>query len=139
MKVILVSCSKQKQPGRHPAYLLYNSTWFNLARAYADANRDCAWFILSAKYHLLKPETAIEAYDQTLHQMSQTQRLAWAEKVRDELLGAVAIWNQIEVLAGRLYRDPLVKLLKAAGYEVSEPLAGLGIGQQQQWLKENTK
>jgi len=67
--VYLVSCVSKKKQVSLPAKDLYDSDWFRKARAYVEAEVGC-WFVLSAKYHLLDPETIIEPYEKTLKNMS---------------------------------------------------------------------
>ena len=45
-------------------------------------------------------------------------------------------YRQIEILAGKSYRWPLAMYLQQAGYYITVPMEGLGIGQQLQWLNK---
>ena len=46
---------------------MYISDLFIKARRYVETHYD-KWFILSAKYHLVEPETSMEPYDETLNE-----------------------------------------------------------------------
>lgn len=137
--IVLVACGAAKQPRGSAARDLYTSTWFKLARAYAETHGD-QWFIMSAKHGLIKPYHWIKSYDKTLPASLQ-EREAWAIDVAD----LVEQWahgspaqTTVILLGGKRYRHPLTGWLRFKGYEVEQPLAGMGIGQQQAWLKANT-
>ncbi|APU89164.1 conserved hypothetical protein [Virus Rctr71] len=134
MRIALVSCTKNKKSGAHPAIDLYTSTWFRYATQFATKHCD-EWRILSAKHNLLHPGRVIDNYDCSLHSMSATERQAWASRTADQILST---WNngEIVMLAGNIYRQHLIPLL--GRYSICIPLEGLGIGQQIKWLKENT-
>lgn len=55
---------------------LYISDWFVKARAYVEQAGD-EWFILSAEYGLVSPETVIAPYERTLNTMGIAERRAW--------------------------------------------------------------
>lgn len=78
--IALVSCVKSKKAGRHRAKDLYKSALFKYMRKYAECHAD-RWFILSAKYGLVVPETILEAYEQTLNGASVADRRKWADEV----------------------------------------------------------
>jgi len=94
------------------------------------------WFILSARYGLLSPETEIEPYEQTLNSMPILDRRGWADKVYAQMreqgllhAGVSFLW-----LAGNKYKEHLAERL--SDYPQNDPLAGRGIGQRLKWLKE---
>ena len=131
--VVLVSCVKLKLPHAAPARELYTSVWFRKARTIVET-QGARWFILSALYGLVAPETQIAPYERTLNQLSVDERRAWASGVLTDLLPEIAETTRVVFLAGRRYRDLLVKPLQDRGLEVSVPMEGLGIGQQLQFL-----
>lgn len=136
LRVALVACCKNKLPTRAYAESLYTSPLFRLSRAVARAESD-RWYVLSALHGLVKPNTAIDPYDQTLLTMSLAERDSWGRKVVDQLR-TVRKWSGPMVLtayAGSLYVEPFV----AAGIPVRQPLAGMGIGQRLKWLSERVK
>src|SRR3990172_9853687 len=71
MRVGLVGCTKSKQTHAAPARDLYTpSALFRGRRDYVE--RSCGrWFVLSAKYGLVDPDSIIEPYDQTLTKASE--------------------------------------------------------------------
>lgn len=124
---------------------LYCSQLYTKARAWAQRHCD-AWFILSARHRLLSPDALVVPYDQTLKKMPPADRSAWARHVVSSLqrmasqgpyvgCGTIAPGARITILAGAAYRQGVAGPLRELGFTVAEPLAGLGIGQQLQWLK----
>ena len=131
--IALVSCVKSKQPSRAPARDLYTSALFTKMKAYAElhANR---WFILSAKFGLVNPDTIIEPYEQTLNTAKLLERRAWANHVQQQMqaAGLLSGGPSILWLAGRKYMDELQPLL--TGCTHSNPMAGMQIGHRLKWL-----
>ncbi|MGA9350901.1 MAG: DUF6884 domain-containing protein, partial [Anaerolineae bacterium] len=132
-KICLVSCTREKLTREAPAEQLYASPLFGKSRAFA-ASRFDRWFILSAKYGLLEPSQIVEPYDKTLTQMSQQERITWAQSVLEELIKRTNPGDSVALLAGTHYRDPLIPLLSERGYKITVPLEGMTIGKQLSWL-----
>ncbi len=131
--IYLVSCVGRKRTGRNAAKDLYLSSWFVKARAYVERQHQ-PWFILSALYGLVNPETQIDAYDKTLNDMSVAARRQWAETVWAELRKLLKPKDTVVFLAGNNYRQFLMAPLREAGVAVDVPMQALRIGQQLQWL-----
>jgi hypothetical protein len=127
MKIGLVACVKAKQARPAPAGELYISPLFRKASAYCADHYD-RWFILSAKYGLVRPDAVIEPYDLTLKDMPIGPRRLWARQVLAALETAGLIDEQFYLHAGDKYREFLEPRLRAV-----VPLEGLGIGRQLQW------
>jgi hypothetical protein len=66
--IALVACVSKKNTTPMPARDLYISAWFRKASMYAARVAD-RWYILSAKYGLVAPDTMIKPYDETLNKM----------------------------------------------------------------------
>lgn len=131
--IALVSCVKQKRGRSSPACDLYTSPLFVKMRAVAERFAD-RWFILSAKYGLLRPDVVVDSYEQTLNDALAAERKAWAERVFEEMneagivrSGASFIW-----LAGARYKDSLSRMLH--GLPQHDPMAGMRIGHRLSWL-----
>lgn len=132
--VYLVACCGPKLDHAAPAVDLYTSPLFTKSRTYAE--RRGRWFILSALHGLLDPLAEIEPYDVTLKKMRSPERRAWGLQVQKQMAAAGILNCRLIALAGAGYLSPLV----AAGVSVSQPMKGLGIGKQLQWLnQENEK
>jgi len=138
-KIVLVACAglKQKQPS--PAKELYTSPLLREARRYAEREGD-AWYILSAKHGLVRPDDVLDPYDATLARMKAQEREVWALRVFRQLAHeGVTKDDQVVFLAGHFYRAYLEKLLHAAGNFIAVPMTGLGIGKQIVWLRQRNK
>ncbi len=107
-------------------------------RRYAEQNAD-TWYILSAKYGLLRPDEVIRPYEQTLKDMPKADRLAWAERVQEALLRLLPPGAEVVFLAGIRYRENLVPFLERQGFTVKVPMAGLAFGPQLRWLKRQVR
>lgn len=86
----LVSCTKTKleQPAP-PGELYAPSTLFSKARQYCEQHHD-DWYILSAKHHLLEPDSSpIEPYDETLTGTRVGRKRKWSKKAFEQLESAV--------------------------------------------------
>lgn len=131
--ITLIACSATKGKAAAPAAELYQSVWFQKARAFAQTREDeygDPWFILSALHGLTDPDEVIEPYDVTLNKMPLAKRKIWAMRVLAAVAQEVELHATITILAGTRYTDLLVPLLRSAGYTVELPLQGAGIGQQ---------
>ncbi|MFZ1743379.1 MAG: DUF6884 domain-containing protein [Pontixanthobacter sp.] len=137
-RVALVSCVKQKRNAAAPARDLYLSQLFRGLRQYAETHAD-VWYILSAEYGILRPEQVVEPYERTLNTMPKQERLTWAEKVQQQLLGLLPSDAEVILLAGQRYRVDIEPFLRKRGHAVSIPLEGLQIGKQLQRLKQASK
>lgn len=134
-RVALVSCAKTKRKSAAAAQDLYISPLFRGMRRYAEQNAD-SWFILSAEYGVLRPDHVVAPYERSLKTMSKPERLAWAERVRRQLLELLPTGAVVVVLAGDRYREGVVPFLKERGFTVRVPMDGLKLGPQLRWLKE---
>lgn len=137
-RICLVSCSKTKESKASPAQILYSSQLFKASREFAKANFQ-SWFILSAKYGLVRPDEIIEPYDVKLSDFSVDERGNWAGKVLSQLAPHLKQGLCITFLAGIKYIKPLERALRQFGCEVHTPLAGMRSGERQQWLKAGNK
>ncbi len=97
------------------------------------------WFILSAKYRLVDPETYIDPYGKTLNKMYARERAEWANKVYEQLVQKTSPDDEITFLAGERYRERLEVLLQQRGNKVFVPMRGMSIGRQLQWLSQQNE
>lgn len=128
----LISCVSTKRRTASPASELYISPLFLKAKHYAQDRLD-KYFILSAKYGLLRPKDKIEPYDLTLNSMSKSEREKWADEVFNKLIKVTSKSDQIVFLAGEKYREILQSKLELRGYQTASPLNRMSIGEQLQW------
>lgn len=134
-RVALVACVKTKRASAAPAQDLYTSPLFKGMRRYAELNAD-AWFILSAEHGVLQPSKVIAPYERTLSSMPISERLVWAERVKQKLLQLLQPNDQVIVLAGNRYREHILPFLQNNGFTATVPMEGLKFGPQLRWLKE---
>lgn len=134
-RIALVACVGKKKSWALPGRDLYVSHWFQKASVYARQVAD-EWYILSAKYGLVAPETVIEPYDETLTWMPAASRRAWARRVLDQLEDVLEDGDEIVILAGKSYRENLVEPIREMGCSVHVPMEGLRIGEQLRWLNQ---
>lgn len=140
-KIISIACGAKKQTHRGKACALYTGALFAKSLQYAKSLApDEDIYILSAKHHVLTLDTAVEPYNKTLNVMKKQDRLAWAEKVLQQLRKRAGLdKDTFTFLAGAKYREFLVP--RIAHHRI--PLAGLPIGKQLRHLdalnKEHAK
>jgi len=134
----LVSCVSRKDSLPVRARDLYTSSWFRKARLCVEkAGR--SWYILSAKYGLLDPDSVVAPYNQTLNTMPASRRRAWASGVMEDLTPHLADVNSITFFAGMTYREFLEPQLRQRGLTVYVPMKGLSIGRQLSWLTRQAR
>ena len=139
MEVGLVSCTKSKrEEAAKPKDLYLESAFFRKARQYVEANHD-AWYILSAKHHLLDPDgDPIEPYDETLSGASVGTKREWADTVFEQLRveGLLGEESRLVFHAGQDYHEELTPLLSEASVEFSVPTDGLQFGETLAWYND---
>ncbi|WP_435065935.1 DUF6884 domain-containing protein [Halobaculum sp. EA56] len=143
-RYVLVGCGAAKRDERSEARELYTSTYFAKKREYAETVGD-EWAILSAEHGLVEPDDELDPYETHIDDLNGDALDELAHKVGLELiewLGATDPADEIVVLAGRSYVDPLrERETFHAGIDpaVSFPFEQLdlgGIGEQMSWLGE---
>jgi hypothetical protein len=112
---------------------LYVSPLFRKMRQYAEKNAE-KWYILSSKYHLVRPEEVIEPYDVTFNKMPASGIRTWAQETLKILKGELFPTDIVTIFAGKQYRRYLVNGIQEICREVLVPMKNLGIGKQLQWL-----
>jgi hypothetical protein len=136
--IVLVQCTGQKRKEAAPARDLYDeSTYFRKQRAYAEAHAN-RWYIQSAKHGLLSPDETVEPYDQHAGDMTDSERRLWAHGIASDILHKTVGAATVEILGGADYADELTPELERKGFDVVEPLRGLGIGERMAKLDELT-
>lgn len=70
--------------------------------------------------------------------MVNAERLAWAERVRQQLRKMLLPGTRVIVLAGKRYREGIVPFLEGEGFSVEVPMEGLRFGLQRRWLNGHT-
>jgi hypothetical protein len=128
--VYLISCVAEKRASVSPAQELYCSDWFMKCKAYVlrSLGPGDEWYILSAKYGLLKPSREIAPYDETLKTMKREHRVLWAEQILGQLSKLLRPDDAVVILAGQSYREFLEPALHPLVRQVSTPMRGMRLG-----------
>lgn len=147
--IALVGCGKMKLDVAAPARDLYTSPLFKAARAYVEGTGFYdEWYILSAQHGLVHPDTVLEPYDRKMPTL-RAERERWTANV-DRAIGQrshgwVASVHggfvQLDAFAGDAYTAYLRGRMHHIGrerYMLTEPLAGLQIGERLRWFAERT-
>jgi hypothetical protein len=115
------------------------STLFKKAIKYIEHQDYDDWFVLSAKYGLLRQDEQIEPYDLTLNKMKASERKTWSDIVLKQIDNLQMNLSQIDFYAGIKYREYLIPDFKQKGIKCNIPLQGKGIGEQLQFYSLNIK
>jgi hypothetical protein len=135
---ILLGCVKTKR-NHAPAKDLYCSTMWKYRRAYAESTGR-PWLILSAKHHLVEPDTVLRRYNLALKDLPPATRRAWGRRVVDELAAYFRAIHgaTFEVHAGAPYRDAIAAPLARHRARITAPLEHRSFGEQLQWYARRT-
>jgi cytoplasmic iron level regulating protein YaaA (DUF328/UPF0246 family) len=139
MKIALVSCTKQKANYACTVKEMYReSMLFKKAVKFIEQQNYDDWYVLSAKYGLLRKQDVIKPYDLTLNYMKACERKVWSESVLKQLVNLQLDIEQIDFYSGVKYREYLIPVLEDKGITCNVPLQGKGIGEQLQFYTLNT-
>lgn len=140
MKIALVSCTKLKADYPCSAKEMYQkSTFFKKAIQYIEQQNYHDWFVISAKYGILRKHEEIEPYDLTLNNMTVIERKKWSDMLLKQIISLQINISQIDFYAGKKYREYLIPAIEEKGIICKVPLQGKGIGEQLQYYSLNTK
>ncbi len=133
-KIALISCTKSKLGYTCPAIEMYTkSALFRYKLCYCKKMNVDKIFILSAKYHLLEPNTEIEDYDLTLNNFTDEEKMKWSEIVLNDLKNKCDLKNdEFILLAGNNYVSYLIDHLP----NNFNPVKGLRFGEQLSFFKK---
>ncbi|WP_440769913.1 DUF6884 domain-containing protein [Natronorubrum sp. DTA28] len=133
-EIILVGCSKSKKEGTHLARDLYEPSPIFRKRRRLALQRADHWGVLSAKFGYLRPWDVTPSYDTHISERSPV----WAAYVLEDLLRDLEFYDadQVTILAGKRYIEPLVTPLEAHGYKIADPHRGLRPGERMSSLDE---
>jgi hypothetical protein len=134
MTTVLVQCTQSKQRREQvPAKQLYRGQLWDAQRRFAETHEQ--WFILSGKHRVVCPDEEISYYQKHISDVDDID--VWAQNVAQRLSGVEG--EELIIVAGSEYADPIVPLLEAKGIEVLEPCCGMKIGERVAWLREQAK
>lgn len=121
MRIALIGCGSAKLSTPAKAKDLYCGPIFKITRQCAERISNL-WFIMSAKYGILSPNTIIMPYDYRLSQMSAEARFKWAEGINNALARIIPRNAYVVGLAAASY---LEHIRLPHGIVLHKPLAGL--------------
>jgi hypothetical protein len=129
----LISCSSQKLDRPAIARSLYSSPLFQKSLAYAE-RRCMAVYVLSAAHGLVGVDDFVQPYNRRLG--TKQERFLWAKSTVASLQGKHEGYEELLVLAGEDYAQPLRRALHDVNWigEVHEPLHGRQVGERLSWL-----
>jgi hypothetical protein len=135
MPVIVVGCSRAKEPGRLPAGRKYLGSFHHAARraaAVIAARTGGQVLVLSARHGLVTLDTEVDDYDLSIGDPGAVTAARIAEQAATLGITGAAV----TVLAGRRYAD----LISQVWTDAARPLDGArGIGEQRARLKAITQ
>lgn len=159
-RILIIGCGKAKKAltaetilnGGVPARELYIGPIFKARRQYAEATGN-QWYIASAQYGLLSPDTSIVGYEMTLDGKAPGTRALWSVRVLESLLvklkygDAQGLGHQnaafkdvcIELHMGEAYAEYLTQIIPAIGMNVHWATKGMSQGEQLGWYKSRRK
>ncbi|MCM3790337.1 hypothetical protein M3221_18325 [Domibacillus indicus] len=140
MKIALVSCTKLKASYPCTAREMYQeSTLFKKAVNFIEQQGYDDWYVLSAKYGLLRQKDLIEPSDLTLNTMKVSERRKWSEMVIKQLEDLQLDITNVDFYAGAKYREYLIPTLTKKGLTCNVPLEGKAIGEQLSYYTTHTR
>ncbi|UTD26623.1 YaaA family protein [Bradyrhizobium sp. WD16] len=132
----LISCSKSKGGHKDIARDMYVSPLYRKSVQLAEL-WGVPFYILSAKYGLLRPDELIEPYEQTLKSATKKERQEWAQRVDKQLRELPR--KEFIVLAGDDYFAPLVEAGSRDPLNYFAPMRSLSLGTRLAYLNEALK
>jgi hypothetical protein len=145
--IVVVACGASKLDVAAPAKDLYTGRHFRLCRQYAERYGD-TWCILSAKHLLLHPDQVVEPYNERMPTGTRQINQPGGKHYRAAMLLGLRLQASrhpgllFEVLAGHDYLPVFTTWghrMFLRGHAFRYPLAGMGIGHQDQWLLQQLR
>lgn len=135
--VALVSCGKAKRKVKSKAKDLYTGTLTRRSIDFASRSFE-RWFILSAKYGLLRPDDRVEPYELKMSAIPKAARREWGARVQESLLRyGVPLEDRLLVLAGEDYIQAITSVSEYKVYRLFKKNTDAGMGYRMKWFKEN--
>ncbi len=140
----VVSCGSSKQRLEDgetvPARELYNSSVHTCKDRYGRHSH--GYYIVSAKFGLVRHDEELPYYDQTLSEMDVDAVRTWAEDVADDLQRVVDLdaFDAVVIIAGEDYVDPLEPHFESIGADILTPWQTCddvgGVGEGMAWCND---
>ena len=143
MKIAIIACSNKKRDVTCHARDMYQGQLFKFSVEYAES-WGMPWYIISAKYGIIHPDKMIDPYNERVPTKA-ADITPWSNTRNYEAycVPPKGMDKTFVLLCGKDYkqafRDGINKSACPREFTCEEPLAGLGIGEQMKWLKENRR
>ena len=95
------------------------------------------WYIISAKYGLLRPDEMLYPYDLNLGDLPADRREKWADSIVDKLAPTHTEFTRYVILADDLYSESLAKSFLTHNYKYTVPFWGMSHDKVIEHLKNN--
>lgn len=134
MNIGLIACVHTKQDHPCMAKDMYISPFFKKGYEYLSHRCDKI-FIMSAKYGLLKSETVIAPYNQTLRNMDKRERMKWSHELLRDLTKYTDFENdQFIVIGGMKYIEFISRKIPHCITPLQDIPGEHGLGIGMHWL-----
>lgn len=136
-RMILIGCGKRKSPNPCRADAMYRGSLFVKRLEYANRS-GWPFFIVSAKYGLIPPDTLIAPYNLRIADLDRLDLSAWSLGVAQALVSQLFEPFDprrflVELHMGSDYAEPLRSILPAVGINYDWPVRGMSQGEQMHW------
>ncbi len=133
--ICLIGDSKSQLTMPALAENMFRSGLFKRAKHYAQTHAH-QWYILSARYGLLEPNTLISPYSLTIDTLSSAERFQIAQQIMSAFIRhPLTTHDRVIVLAKSTYREVLAPVFQGRNIRAEYPLEGKGVVQQMRWLE----
>lgn len=144
----VVSCGATKQTlaglERVPARELYDST-VHTCKDRVGRHSD-AYYIMSAKFGLVRHDELLPEYDQTLNNMDADEIEQWAEEVATAIVDTCRAdpegFDAVLLIGSKTYTDPLVEYAEEIPAEILRPWQSddgvTGVGKGMSWCTDES-
>ena len=132
----LVGCGSEKREQAVEAKSLYTSNYFAKKRQWAEGCH--AWRILSAEHGVVQPSAVLEPYDTAMGDLSDAEADDWGTEVINQLRPQINTFDEVVVLAGLDYFEPIRDDLYQLPPAVRWPFQGKRLFEQMEWLEHNS-
>jgi len=130
---VLVGCVKTKLATAARARDLYSGSLFNRRRDWAERS-GLPWFVVSARWGLVRPDEVIAPYDLHLADTSTAYRRAWGEFVAAQLVeSGIPAGASVELHAGQAYAMALRSAFASRRIDILDPVGATSMGDMLAW------
>ena len=118
--IFIINCSKEKLNYPIKASDMYCSERFILSKKIAKKQGN-KWYVLSAKYGLISPDTIIEPYDISVNDWSEKEKKEYASKVIKQISDYGIGKDRLVFLCNSPYTNDILKKLEKKKCQIVAP------------------